>query len=175
MLQRIFKKLLDHIKSCPWCESSWYDTLWRLVRGGIGEIYELQLVHCGTDFVFCQIWIILTKIDQYLENENILVCDRESCSKYKNCYVILHLPNQKCWHVKNRIIYIYILMITISIIFALCQWRSNFTKIGWCHDFISKSDSTKGTNWRAWVVFVQKGAVQKLSRIRRGGLKYPFI
>ena len=44
-------------------------------------------------------------------------------------------------------IYIYILMITISIIFALCQWRSNFTKIGWCHDFISKSDSTKGTNW----------------------------
>ena len=31
-------------------KSSWYDTLWRLVRGGIGgENTELQLVHWGTN------------------------------------------------------------------------------------------------------------------------------
>ena len=37
-------------------ESSWYDTVWRLVRGGIGgENSQLQLVHGVLTVYFCAI------------------------------------------------------------------------------------------------------------------------
>ena len=54
-------------------ESSWYDTLWRLVRGGIGgENSELQLVHLVLTVSFFAIFLPFLPISTNIsENENI--------------------------------------------------------------------------------------------------------